>query len=548
MAPATAPVSETHAEVFRAISIEQFVLSPTNPRKHFDAKKLDELADSIRQKGVVVPLLVRQIGKGVPRFEIVAGERRYRAAKLAGLTGLQAIVRELSDQDVLELQLIENIQRDDLDPLEEARGYKALLDSNPAKFSAAYIADRIGRREKFVWDRVKLLDLIPEIKQLLEAERILVGHAELLAKLKVEDQKRVITPNINRYQGVSGVGLWQHEAAGLDFAHDEAAAAGHKKDPYEGLKPVTVRELESWIADHVRFDVERMAAVAPLDFVPVAEQVQTAATKPGRAKKVISITHDHYVQPDAKDPSERTFSNVSWKRADGTHKSKRCEKSVLGVVAVGREYGRAFDVCINKDCNVHWKEERLERERRQKRVAKTGGKPTAVETSEARDKREAKAKREQEARVAAERRSTLIEAHAIIAAARQTTKLTGGALRAVAIGVLDRSEGVHFEQANRISDALKLPRDLFEWSHNGGRLTKKLTDAQLITCVVVATLSAEIANSNAVAEVVKAFGVDMKAVEKTVDAELAALATTVDTKTAKATKAAKPAKKAKAKR
>lgn len=380
MAPAVA--SPTTALGYQA-SLADLYPSPLNPRKHFD--DLDDLAANIRVHGVLVPLLVRsrpdQVG-----LEIVDGERRYRAAQLAGnVDALPVVERDLEDDQVLEIQLLSAIQRQALTPLEEARGYRRLIDSNRAKYSAAYIADRIGRSERYVVDRMRLLQLIPALQQLLDAERIGVAHAELLAKLKPEDQARAIDPGNPEKFGREREpgGLWQSMGRTL---YDEAEDASERAtaDPYAGLKPRTVKELEAWIARHVRFDVDHAAQTAPLDFGETAIKVEAAQQEPGRGRKVIQITEDYRIDDDVKDPSARVYGRQSWKRADGTEGTSRggrygetrvdsptCEHSVLGVVVVGPGYGTAYPVCIARDrCKVHWKAEIREREKRAKERAK----------------------------------------------------------------------------------------------------------------------------------------------------------------------------------
>ncbi|MCC6349483.1 MAG: ParB/RepB/Spo0J family partition protein [Candidatus Eisenbacteria bacterium] len=401
MAPAVA--SPPRHSAYQA-ALADLSPSPLNPRTHFD--DLDDLAANIRVHGVLVPLLVRsrpdQTG-----LEIVDGERRYRAAQLAGnVHELPVVERDLEDDQVLEIQLLSAIQRQALTPLEEARGYRRLIDSNRAKYSAAYIADRIGRSEKYVVDRMRLAQLIPALQQLLDAERIGVAHAELLAKLKPEDQERAIDPGNPEKFGREREpgGLWQSMGRTL---YDEAEDASERAtaDPYAGLKARTVKELEAWIARHVRFDVEHFAQTAPLDFGETAIKVEAAQQEPGRGRKVIQITEDYRIDDDVKDPSSRVYGRQSWKRADGTEGTSRggrygetrvdsptCEHSVLGVVVVGPGYGTAYPVCIARDkCKVHWKAEIREREKRAKeRATETPAKKTAKKEAswEERQKRE----------------------------------------------------------------------------------------------------------------------------------------------------------------
>lgn len=363
MATATETAPTALGQLF---PIGQLVPSKLNPRKKFDDASLADLASNIQKRGeVIVPLILRTKGD---RFEIIDGERRFRASKKAGnITELPAILKDdLTDSEVIEIMLLSAIQRQELTPLEEASGYKALIDSNPSHYSALYIADRIGRSEKYVWDTMKLLDLVDEAKALLEREKMQVGHAKVLAKLKPEDQTRTIDPENG--------GLFTRVTR-LNFDEDEKEPA----DKYRAYKPVTVAELQAWIQDHVRFDVQHAAAAAPLDFGPAAQRVEEATTKPGRGKKVVAITYDSFVQPSAKN-DERTYGPRSWKRADGSKgttvieyprrkvmDSPTCEHSVLGQVVVGDGWGEQFEVCLAKEkCEIHWGAEIKEREKNQK--------------------------------------------------------------------------------------------------------------------------------------------------------------------------------------
>jgi ParB/RepB/Spo0J family partition protein len=355
------PVTERYAK----IALTQLAESVHNPRTHFDQVKLAELADSIRQKGIVEPLVVRLAGGGEPdwedveRFEIVAGARRFRAATLAGLDTVPCIVRDYSDEDVLEIFVVENMQRDDLSPLEQARGFKQLLTANADRFTVATIAGKVGMSPAWVWDRIKLLDLVPEAQDLLESGRITVGHAIVIARQKADDQTRII-------DAATG-GLWAKESVGLAFEGEESELV----DDYQDLKPKSIRELEAWITEHVRFDVEHMAQAVPLVFTELAEQVREERQAPGRGKKVISITFNHFTQPDARDDADRTYGPQSWRRADGQEGSKQCFDAVLGVVVVGPRQGRSMDVCIARDkCRVHFGEEIAAKEKAAKARAK----------------------------------------------------------------------------------------------------------------------------------------------------------------------------------
>jgi len=145
------------------------------PRTTFDQAKLDELAQSIRASGIIQPLLLRRRGG---MFELVAGERRWRAAQIAGLRNVPAIVRDIPDEKLLELALIENIQRADLNPVEEANAYKKLIES--LGLTQDEVAKRVGRDRSFVTNYLRILKLPSEIRLLLEREKLSFGHARAL--------------------------------------------------------------------------------------------------------------------------------------------------------------------------------------------------------------------------------------------------------------------------------------------------------------------------------------------------------------------------------
>ena len=189
----------------QTIAIALLYPSPTNPRKRFDEAKLNELAESIKTQGVLQPLLVRQIStpsgwpfpskeKELPRYEIVAGERRYRAAKLAGLAEVPCFVRDLTDVQVLHAQVIENLQRDDLHPLEEAEGYEKLIELHGS--TADSLAGEIGKSKGYIYARLKLCALVTEARTaffdgLLDASTALLIARIPVAKLQIQALKAI---------------------------------------------------------------------------------------------------------------------------------------------------------------------------------------------------------------------------------------------------------------------------------------------------------------------------------------------------------------------
>lgn len=156
--------------------------NPAQPRRRFSEEALGELAASIREKGLLQPLVVRPKGEA---YELVAGERRLRAAQLAGLQEVPALVRDLTDQEALELALVENLQREDLTPVEEARGYQALVAMG---LTQEEVARRVGKARSTVANALRLLQLPEEVLEALEDGRISAGHARALLMLEPEDR------------------------------------------------------------------------------------------------------------------------------------------------------------------------------------------------------------------------------------------------------------------------------------------------------------------------------------------------------------------------
>ena len=155
------------------------------PRTYFDDAALSSLAESIKSHGIVQPILVRQRGD---RYELVAGERRLRAARIAGLSKVPAIVRDIRDEDLLEVALIENIQREDLNPIEEALAYKKLIET--VGLTQEALASRVGRDRSYITNYLRLLRLPDDLQDLVKQKRLSTGHARSLLGLPELDQQR----------------------------------------------------------------------------------------------------------------------------------------------------------------------------------------------------------------------------------------------------------------------------------------------------------------------------------------------------------------------
>ena len=193
--PAVAATSDAaeSGERVHQISLGSIVPSPLQPRKDFEREALQELIDSIRQHGIIQPLIVRQAGA---RFELIAGERRWRAAQELGFATVPAIVRTASDLQVLELSLIENLQRADLNPIEEAQGYARL--ANEFGMRQEDIAVKVGRSRAAVANALRLLDLHPQVQVWLAQNLLSVGHAKVLLALKQPEEQLLSAETVLR--------------------------------------------------------------------------------------------------------------------------------------------------------------------------------------------------------------------------------------------------------------------------------------------------------------------------------------------------------------
>lgn len=244
--PYTAPMSPPE---FALVPLTAIVTSPTNPRKSFDQDKLNELASTIKASGVHTPILLRYLpparlqetftdrkkGAKLPEYEIVAGERRYRASIIAGVATIPALIRAMSDQQALEVQMIENLQRDDLSELEEADGYQQLCELT--NISKEAIAEKIGRSRRYVYDRLRLLKLQPLARTALAGGKISATAALAIATVHDGDL--------------------------------QAKALAHAMDvDYQGDHPST-RDLQRWMRQNVMLDLSkatfdiRLATLSP---------------------------------------------------------------------------------------------------------------------------------------------------------------------------------------------------------------------------------------------------------------------------------------------
>ena len=205
-APPKAEVDSGLDNGIKYLDINSIKRSRFQPRGGFDPEQLRELAESIKQRGVVQPLLVRPIssiatgtvappsGNDAVRYELIAGERRWRAAREAGLTTIPAIVRDASDQEALEIALIENLQREDLNPIEEARAYEQL--ATQFNLTQEQIAEKVGRSRAAVANAMRLLGLTGDVLSWIADGRLSVGHAKAILGLSIGQEQRLVAERV----------------------------------------------------------------------------------------------------------------------------------------------------------------------------------------------------------------------------------------------------------------------------------------------------------------------------------------------------------------
>ena len=174
-------------EEFKIVQIKDIQKNPYQPRKEFSEEKIQELAQSIKENGLIQPIIVRK--SPVLGYEILAGERRYRASIAAGLSEVPVIVKQLSDQDMMLHSIIENLQRENLNPIEEAKAYQSLIDKG---FTHTEIAEKMGKSRPYITNLVRLLGLPKHILTEVESGRLFQAHARLLIQLSSDKQDKLL--------------------------------------------------------------------------------------------------------------------------------------------------------------------------------------------------------------------------------------------------------------------------------------------------------------------------------------------------------------------
>ena len=348
-APAVSLIAK---DEFRLIPLADLCESPTNPRKHFHAKAMEELTESVRQQGVVQPIVARGL-PGAPiklgestLFEIVTGARRFRASKAAGRDTVPAIVRQLSDVQVIEIQMIENLQREDIHPLDEAQGYQTLIDKTGLEVAA--IAGKVGKSESYVYQRLKLLALSDKAQKAFLAEKITAGHAILIARLQPADQAEALRECTQGYHtSVRNLIDWIERHVHMDlhsapFKKDDAqlvpdAGACVNCPKRTGFQPALFPDIakKDTCTDPKCFQSKLQAFSA--------QRLEELKAK-GEDVVKISDYNGSSKPKGALDPSQ-------YEKAGTT----RCPDTKMGlIVDDDHDHGKTLRVCTNPKCKIHF--------------------------------------------------------------------------------------------------------------------------------------------------------------------------------------------------
>src|SRR6266571_675301 len=366
---------------YRSVPITALAESASNPRKRFDAKSLEELAASFKTQGILAPLLVRKLEES--KYEVVAGARRLRAAKLAELEKLPVRVVKLTDAEAIEAQCVENLQREDIHPLEESLGFKSLLQLGEPTYTIANIAARAGKSEGYVHGRIKLADLIPPVAEAFLKDTITIGHALLIAKLPDSQQQEAFNAAFR--------GMWTSEgnqqvlipvrelAAWIESNILLQLASAPFSKQYENLLPeagaCTNCPKRTGFNTLLFSDVRKDSCTDPVCFRAKldAHVAQTLETKP----KLVQISSAWSSREGAPIGRNR-YVELEVKRAKangGTDKlspaQKPCEKMSEAIVMDGGKRGQIVKVCSDPNCRVHHPDrpspQKQERERAEER-------------------------------------------------------------------------------------------------------------------------------------------------------------------------------------
>jgi ParB family transcriptional regulator, chromosome partitioning protein len=354
-----------NATEYRNVSLSLLNESKTNPRRIFEDAALTELADSIRSQGVLSPLLVRPLSE--KSFEIVAGARRFRAAQIAEIPTVPVRIVNLSDAEALEAQLIENLQRRDVHPLEEAQGFRAFLNLDEPKYSVEQIAAKTGKSPAYVTIRLKLTELSAPVVDAFFTEEIGVGHALLLAKLQPDQQEAALAACFR--EDWSGAGKQKRmllPVRNLQFWIDSNILLVLKDAPFDKKDSKLVTEVGSCVDCPKRTGHNKLlfsdlgkqdACTDPTCYQAKVEAyvAKTIAAKP----QLVQISTAYGQQKEGSTTLPRNkYTEIRAEKPSSKEEAKRpefktCKFTNEAIVTEGNEKGEIRKVCSNPACPIH---------------------------------------------------------------------------------------------------------------------------------------------------------------------------------------------------
>lgn len=385
---------------YQRVPIDLLVKSPLNPRKHVDEGKLADLVESIRQHDVIEPIVVRLSPENDAEFEIVAGDRRHQAARLAGLSDVPVMIRSLTDAQLLELALQENIHQASMSAIDEAVALDKLATLDPIYRDPKVLAGKIGRSESYVRDRLRLLRLAPEVRDALAAGAITASHGDRIARLPKEQHAAALRACFSPLLVDHAFEVWEDEIArakreGLPTVRDEVDALV-RAARWDVLAPsvVALRAIDDWIREHGKADVaapevqEQLLQELGADGSANVDEATAAAADTDVVATLLQLSEDRswgFSRKQAKAIGVLYWED--WKAITG----KPCGFATRGAVVHGGDL-RVVDCCVQKrKCRKHWPEEekaraakdtadqrqRQERERQQREAAEARWKAMA---------------------------------------------------------------------------------------------------------------------------------------------------------------------------
>jgi len=358
---ATPRNTEADHALVEEIRLDQIQPSKANPRRRVDDAALTELAESIKSRGVLQPILVRPVN--ADGYEIVCGERRWRASRTAGKDSIPARIVNLNDAEALELAVIENVQRENVHELDEAFGYKALIQQDPALYTVETIAAKVGRSPRYIYARLKLAELTPNVQRAFYEGKLTAGHATEIARLQPRDQ--------------------EHALQECFPGHGTTRSILKDKDP----RPINVRELRDWIQREIHLSL----ANAPFDvndpnLLPSAGPCSTCPKRSGSNPLLFADTikrADICTDPECFHQKRNALVEIRLKEVEASgekpvkvsdshlfygqkpspgvlnrpdyHEATAgdCPTTTVAVVVEGNRAGTKLYICTNPRCKTH---------------------------------------------------------------------------------------------------------------------------------------------------------------------------------------------------